>query len=164
MSARWVSVFQGSIPEVITLRSACEASGIPTHVPDLNLVQVDPFLRGGNALALELLVPEDRAEAARALSVERPDAASREFDRTSTALERLGRRVRWCIALGITWPVGIRLGWRYLRWTRALEQKPPEHAWTVGSFWACVVLTLAALLVWSVNAGLLGAWPSGPQR
>jgi hypothetical protein len=144
MSSRWATLFQGSIPEVITLQASCEASGIPTYVPDMSLIQADPFMRGGNALALELFVPEDRLMDARELVSQRnsPSAEARD------PLDVLGSRVRWCILLMLTAPIGIWLGWRYLRATRGLETKPREHAWTVGSFWLCVFLSLAGGVVY----------------
>ena len=145
MSSRWVTLFQGTIPEVITLQSTCEASGIPTYVPDMSLVQADPFMRGGNALALELFVPEDRLTDARTLVPQRnsPSAEARD------PLDVLGTRLRWCILLMLTAPFGVWLGLRYLRATRGLESKPREHAWNVASFWLCVLLTLAGIVVYS---------------
>jgi len=144
MSSRWVTLFQGTIPEVITLQSTCEASGIPTYVPDMSLIQADPFIRGGNALALELFVPEDRLTDARTLVPQRNSPAAEPRD----PLDVLGSRVRWCIILLLTAPVGIWLGLRYLRATRGLDAKPREHAWTVASFWMCVLLTVAGGLVY----------------
>lgn len=148
MRSRWIPVFQGTIPEVITLQSSCEASGIPTYVPDMNLIQADPFLRGGNALALVLHVPEDRIDDARSLVPERLRPRGVQELTARERAERLGRRVRWCIVLLITWPVGLWLGARYLHLTRSLDPKPAEHHLTVASFWVCLLLTLAMLLVW----------------
>ena len=62
MSSRWVPVFQGAPSEVLVLQSSYEASGIPTFVPDLNLLYLDISARGGNMFFLQLLVPEDRLE------------------------------------------------------------------------------------------------------
>jgi hypothetical protein len=144
MSSRWVTLFQGTLPEVITLQSTCEASGIPTYVPDMSLMQADPFMRGGNALALELFVPEDRLVDARTLVPQRNSPGAEPRD----PLDVLGSRVRWCILLMLTAPIGIWLGLRYLRATRGLDPKPREHARTVRSFWLCVLLTLAGIVVY----------------
>jgi hypothetical protein len=151
MASRWVTLFQGTIPEVLTLQASCESIGIPTYVPDMSLIQADPFMRGGNALALELLVPADRLEDARAFRKQLaeelrsdPEFAAPEVD----PLELLGKRVRWCIVLLLTAPLGIWLGLRYLAAVRGLARKPAEHAWTVGSFWACVLLTASGAVVY----------------
>lgn len=156
MSGRWVPVFRGSIPEVITLQAACEAQGIPTDVPDMNLMQVDPFLRGANALSLALCVPEDRcAEALTLVPARRASDVEVPEQRQARELDGLGRRVRWCLALGVTWPIGVWLGARYLRASRGLHARPADHAWTVGTFWACLVLTLASLVLWASSSGWL---------
>jgi hypothetical protein len=150
MSSRWVTFFQGSIPEVITLQASCESIGIPTYVPDMNLIQADPFMRGGNALALQLFVPEDRLDDARAfqerLAKERrsdPERMPREPD----PLERLGRRVRWACLLWLTAPLGIWLGLRYIHATRNLVRKPDQHSWSIVAFWCSIVVTLANIVV-----------------
>jgi hypothetical protein len=135
MASRWVTLIQGSIPEVITLQSSCEASGIPTFVPDMSLMEWDPTIRGGDIFALQLQVPADRLEDARTLLVPSTPVAN--------TLAHLGNRVRWCIAFSLTAPVGIWLGLRYLYAARGLEEKPFDHRWTVASFWLCVLLTLA---------------------
>jgi len=152
MSSRWVALFQGTIPEVLTLQASCESVGIPTYVPDMSLIQADPFMRGGNALALELFVPADRLEDARAFRKEiaqelesDPEFAARAVD----PLERLGKSVRWCIVLLLAAPIGVWLGWRYLRATRNLQEKPREHAWTVASFWLCSALSLVGAVIYA---------------
>ena len=132
MSSRWVPLMQGSIPEVITLQASCEAVGIPTYVPDMNLIQADPFMRGANALALQLLVPEDRLDDARSFRGQlEEDRAADPERRTPEAspldrLEKLGRRARWCSVWGLFAPIGLWLGWRYLRATRGLA-RPSHH-------------------------------------
>jgi hypothetical protein len=152
MTSRWVALFQGTIPEVITLQASCESIGIPTYVPDMNLIQADPFMRGANALALQLFVPEDRLDDARAfqerLAQERaadPERRAREPSPLEQ-LERLGRRARWCSVWGLFAPIGLWLGWRYIRATRHLEVKPQDHAWSVAAFWVSLA-TLATVLV-----------------
>lgn len=138
MASRWVTLFHGSIPEVITLRVSCEASGIPTDVPDMSLLEWDPTIRGGDIFAVDLRVPSDRLDEARGLlPATRPDRGG---------LEKLGSRVRWCIAFVVTAPIGIWLGIRYLAATQELPEKPAEHGWTVASFWICVALVTAVLL------------------
>jgi len=152
MNSRWVPLMQGTIPEVITLQASCESIGIPTYVPDMNLIQADPFMRGGNALALQLYVPEDRLDDALdfrgRLVAEQAGDPERE-PRKIDPIESLGRRVRWCIMLAVTAPVGIWLGFRYLRATRGLVDKPEQHAWTVASFWLSLFLTLVYGLVYA---------------
>jgi len=138
MTSRWVTLFHGTIPEVITLQASCEASGIPTYVPDMSLMEWDPTLRGGEIFALDLRVPFDRIEEARRLLPASMPARQ--------GLEKLGSRVRWCIAFVVTAPIGIWLGVRYLWATRALREKPAEHGWTVASFWVCVMLVAILLL------------------
>ena len=151
MSSRWVPVFQGSIPEVITLQASCEAVGIPTYVPDMSLIQADPFMRGANALALQLLVPADRLDDARAFRQDLDEQRKSDPERSPRAvdpLEALGRRVRWCSVWGFSSPFGIWLGWRYLRATRTLEVKPQDHRWSVAAFWLSLVTLLVALIMY----------------
>jgi hypothetical protein len=156
MSSRWVALMQGSIPEVITLQASCESIGIPTWVPDMNLIQADPFIRGGNALALQLFVPEDRladalsfkegVEEVRAAHVARRDADGGALAR----LETLGKRVRWCSVLGVTAPFGIWLGVRYLREAHASPVRPTNHAHTVVAFWVSILMTLVLVAAYSI--------------
>jgi len=152
MSSRWVALFQGTIPEVITLQSSCESIGIPTYVPDMSLIQADPFVRGGNALALQLFVPADRLDDARAfqerLAEERksdPERMPREVD----PLERLGRQLRWACMLWLTAPLGIWLGLRYIRATRSLARKPDQHGWSIAAFGCSIVVTLINIVVFT---------------
>lgn len=142
-------LMQGSMPEVITLQTSCEASGIPTFVPDINLMQADPFIRGGNGFSLQLCVPEDRLAEARALLPERMRTSSSALAIARNPIDALGSQVRWCCVLLITAPLGVWFGLRYLVLTHKLEQKPAEHAWTVGAFWLSflLVLVLAARIV-----------------
>lgn len=154
MSSRWVSLFQGTIPEVITLQASCESVGIPTYVPEMNLIQADPFMRGPGALALQLFVPADRLDDARAfreeMEAERaadPERARREQGPLEK-LAVLGRRARWCSVVAVTAPIGAWLGWRYLRATRGLAEKPAEHAWNVAGFWIGLLMTLVAAIVY----------------
>lgn len=65
MSAEWRPVFFGSVAEVLVLREALEANGVPTLAPDLE--HLDIATLGGSAYALQLLVPEDRLPFARSL-------------------------------------------------------------------------------------------------
>lgn len=143
MSSRWVPLMQGTIPEVITLQSSCEASGIPTYVPDMSLIQADPFIRGGNALALELFVPEDRLEDARTLVPERKPRVTPSSEMAPSELEILAGRVRWCCVMFITAPVGVWIGLEYLLRTRKLAEKPAQHGWTVAAFWSSLGVTLS---------------------
>ncbi len=148
MSSRWVPLMQGSMPEVITLQTSCEASGIPTFVPDMNIMQVDPFIRGGNAFMLQLCVPEDRLEEARTLVPPPRSAGTPAAEDAPSEIDILAGRVRWCCVLLITAPVGVWLGLRYLSATRGLDAKPGQHAWTLAAFWASVLATLLAATVY----------------
>jgi len=156
MASRWVTFFQGTIPEVITLQASCEAIGIPTYVPDMSLIQADPFMRGANALALQLLVPEDRLDDARAFRERLEEERAKDPDRRVRepspleALESLGRRARWCSVWGFFAPLGIWFGWRYLRATRGLEVKPREHGWSVAAFWVSLVTLFVALVFYGM--------------
>jgi hypothetical protein len=141
MTSRWVPLIQGTIPEVITLQASCEASGIPTYVPDMSLIQADPFIRGGNALALELFVPEDRLEDARMLVPERKPRSATASGEAPSELDLLASRVRWCSVMFATAPVGVWFGIQYLLGTRKLAEKPAQHGWTVAAFWASLGVT-----------------------
>ena len=153
MPSRWVPLMQASIPEVITLQASCESIGIPTYVPDMNLIQADPFMRGGNALALQLFVPEDRLDDARAFQERIAEARKSDPTRISREvdpLEQLGRRTRWCCLLWLTAPVGIWLGLRYIRATHGLAEKPDQHGWTIAAFWLSVLITLVVPVLWFI--------------
>lgn len=63
----WVPIHVGSHPQVITLQALLEAAGIPTYIPDQNTKVMDPFITGAHPLQLELRVPAEALDDARAL-------------------------------------------------------------------------------------------------
>lgn len=158
MSSRWVPVFEGSMPEVLVLQTTCEADGIPTFVPDLNLAYLDTSARGGNIFSLKLLVPEDRLEDARALVPEskRPSIPSVEAE--PGELARLGSRVRTCGMLIVTAPLGVLFGLQYIKELRTASELPPGHDWTVRAFWFSIAVSIAVPLVWLLEKLHPGLW------
>jgi hypothetical protein len=121
MSSRWVPLMQGSMPEVITLQTSSEASGILTFVPDMNTAAGRAVHPRRERLRASALRPRDRRRRARSFRRrKRPDRRRRrraERDRHPPG------RVRWCCVLLITAPVGVWLGLRYL--LAMLDQQQP---------------------------------------
>ena len=118
MSSRWMPVFQGEPSEVLVLQSSCEASGIPTFVPDLNFLYLDISARGGNMFSLQLLVPEDRIDDARSLVPESKRAKIAPLPSKSAELDLMARRVQICALLILTAPLAI---WFYVEYRRRLH-------------------------------------------
>jgi hypothetical protein len=58
MSAEWVPVFIGSFEDVLVLREALNANGIPCLAPDAD--NLGPYPAGRQVYAVQLLVPPDR--------------------------------------------------------------------------------------------------------
>jgi hypothetical protein len=152
MSSRWVPVFQGEPSQVLVLQSSCEASGIPTFVPDLNLQYLDPSARGGNFFLMQLLVPEDRLDDARTLV---PDSRRSGIPAAAPASEELammGRRVRICAMLLVTAPLAILFYLEYRRRVLAVADRPAGHDGTVLAFWFSVAVCVLVPLYYALRA------------
>jgi hypothetical protein len=63
MSATWVPVFYGSVPEVLVLQETLNANAIPSLAPELE--HLDTATLGGSVYSVRLLVPPDLLESAR---------------------------------------------------------------------------------------------------
>jgi hypothetical protein len=158
MSSRWVPVFEGSMPEVLVLQSSCEAGGIPTFVPDLNLAYLDTSARGGNIFSLKLLVPEDRLEDARGLVPIGKRTSIPAVEPEPGELARLGSRVRSCAMLIITAPLGVIFGLQYMKELRTASELPAGHDWTVRAFWFSLLVTVLVPLVYLAGVLRPGLW------
>jgi len=146
MSSRWVPVFEGSMPEVLVLQSSCEAGGIPTFVPDLNLAYLDISARGGNMFAMKLLVPEDRLEDARDLVPLPRRAGIPEVNPDAEELALMARRVRICALLIITAPLAILFYLEYRKRALDAAELPQDHAQTRLAFGFAVAVCAGVLL------------------
>jgi len=142
MSSRWVPVFQGEPSHVLVLQSSCEASGIPTFVPDLNLLYLDMTARGGNMFFLQLLVPEDRLEDARTLVPATKRSGIPAVAPETEEIALMGRRVRICALLLITAPLGVLLGLEYRKRMQGATELPRSHDATMGAFWFSVAVSV----------------------
>ncbi|MBK7642755.1 MAG: hypothetical protein IPJ19_06830 [Planctomycetes bacterium] len=158
MSSRWVPLFEGSMPEILVLQSSCEAAGIPTFVPDLNLAYLDTSARGGNIFFFKLLVPEDRLEDARELVPESKRSSIPPLEREPTEIAQLGSRVRTCAMLIITAPLAVLFGLQYRRELFYSPNLPPGHFWTVRAFWFSVALSVCVPLAWVLDSVYPGLW------
>jgi hypothetical protein len=158
MSSRWVPVFEGSMPEVLVLQSSCEAGGIPTFVPDLNLAYLDTSARGGNIFALKLLVPEDRLEDARDLVPPARRTGIPAVEPELGDLARLGSRVRSCAMLLVTAPLGVIFGLQYMKELRTAGELPDGHYWTVRAYWFSLAVTVLVPLVYLLGRLRPGLW------
>ena len=58
MSAEWVPVYIGAYADVLVLREALNANGVPCLAPDAD--NLGPYPAGQNVFAVQLLVPPDR--------------------------------------------------------------------------------------------------------
>jgi len=158
MSSRWVPVFEGSMPEVLVLQSSCEADGIPTFVPDLNLAYLDTSARGGNIFSLKLLVPLDRLEDTRELVPAGKRASIPAVEPEPGELERLGSRVRTCAMFLVTAPLAVLFGLQYTKEMRTASELPPGHDWTVRAFWFSVAVSVVVPLVYLLGVLKPGIW------
>jgi hypothetical protein len=145
-------VFQGSTSEVLVLQSICEANGIATFTPDLNIPYLDTIMGGGGLYSARLMVPEDRLEDARSLVPEskrkgipavEPEAKA---EAEAEEVARMARRVRICATLIVTAPLGIYFGWEYRKRTRDAAQLPASHSETMFAFWFCVAVSVVVPL------------------
>jgi hypothetical protein len=141
MSSRWVPVFQGSLSEVLVLQSNCEASGIPTFVPSLNLPYLDVTNPGGSHF-LQLLVPEDRLEDGRSLVPDSKRGGIPTVEPAEAELTQIARRVQVCTVLLITAPLAIFFYLEYRKRARAAAEPPPGHATTRLCFFFSVALSV----------------------
>lgn len=146
MSSRWVPVFQGAPSEVLVLQSSCEASGIPTFVPDLNLLYLDISARGGNMFLLQLLVPEDRLEDARDLVPAPRRTGIPQVDPDAQELDLMARRVRICALLIITAPLAILFWFEYRKRALDAAELPQSHEQTRLAFGFAIAVCAAILL------------------
>jgi hypothetical protein len=158
MSSRWVPVFEGSMPEVLVLQSSCEAGGIPTFVPDLNLAYLDTSARGGNIFSLKLMVPEDRLADARELVPEAKRPAIPQVEPEPSELARMGSRVRSCAMLIVTAPLAVLFGVQYMQELRTASELPAGHDWTVRAFWFSVAVSVLVPLVYLAGFLKPGLW------
>ncbi len=69
-ATRWVVVHAGTTAEAATFCSLLEAAGIPSRAGDEIVENLAPSINDSGMAAVEVLVPEDRADAAREIVTE----------------------------------------------------------------------------------------------
>lgn len=146
-----VLVFAGPVWRVSLLEGRLASAGIPCFVPDRMMKTIDPFVTGGSALDLQLLVPSELLEEAREMveafaAEERPapGPAPTASPAESRSLEvwRLGRRLRWASLFGALGPIALWLAPRYLREARSLPEPPRSHRLTLAAIPVAAAFTL----------------------
>src|SRR6185436_7687325 len=113
-SSRWIPVFSGPVWQALGVQARLEAEGFTTFVPDTNVRTIDPFITGGDAFALDVLVPEDAVEAAREVVAAETALSPEEEEDREESLQASNAPLRmawWTIFLP---PVGFALGLAYL--------------------------------------------------
>ena len=158
MSDRWVTVYGGPIWEAQMVRDRLDDEGIESFLPDETTKVVDPFITGGNPLAVALQVRAPDAERAQALVAtyhkappegeeahEVPDGEEDEEEDDGDDLDWLATRTRWASLLLITAPFAIVTGVLYLIACRDEKRRAPYHALTVTGFATSTMLLLWAL-------------------
>ena len=141
-----VTVHTGPIWEVQLLQGRFVVDGVPAYIPDAGIKQLDPFITGAGALAVQLQVPLRAAQhsvevvkeyitATRERRPEDADGYVEDPDAVRLAnLTKLGRRVRWAAVATFTAPIAIYLGIRYLVGVRRSAVRPAGHGLTVVAF------------------------------
>ena len=170
-----VTLFTGTIAEVLPLDPALKNRGFHPFIADMNIKTIDPFVTGGNIFNVRLQIPAGEAEEAYAALQEiRSEPGSptaepvdgmepvEETDADVTALEALGKRLRWGLVLlvmvgGVFFifpaPGIIALlfylffGVRYLLRAQKSATVPVNHGLTVASLVVLVVIAISAVLL-----------------
>ena len=145
-----VQIFTGDQPEVTVVRSLLQSHGIECFLPDWNIKIADPFITGGNALAMALVCPVSQAtEALRIIEESRttdlPEQPAEEEERSD--LEHLGVRVRWAAIHILTIPYGAWLGMRYLVRSHSAPVGSRDHVFAAAAAIFNILATLGAILI-----------------
>lgn len=149
MNERWVAVFNGPTWEALAVQAQLEGEGIATLVPNRETRVMDPFVTGGDAFSLEVMVPASMS--ASALTILQPnDLASEPAVVADSALRlaKLGLRIRWAAVMTVTAPLALVMGVIYLARVRKLGERPAEHGWNVAAIALAAAFTLAFVTEW----------------
>jgi hypothetical protein len=164
-SGSWITVYTGPVWRALSVQSLLDEAGFLTQVPDSNTRTMDPFITGGDAFSLDVLVPRREAQAALAVVASygaRPATAVRaEGD---ARLGTFARRMRWMTTmvfvapttLVLTAPIAFGMGLAYLVRARRSEARPAEHAFNLVTIAVAGLLLLGAILTivaWQSQGG-----------
>lgn len=144
--SRWVSVYAGPVWKAMAVQSMLDEAGILTQVPDSNTRTIDPFITGGDAFSLAVLVPEDAAQAARAIVADHERVSEpRVVAPGDPTVHRIAHNMRWLTTLVVTTPIAFVLGLVYLSRVRRAGIRPADHGFNVFTFAVAGLLSLAAV-------------------
>ena len=168
---RFITIFAGSMPEVLTRQCKLEAFGVQSLIRDWNVKMVDPLITPGG-LTFELQVPEEAQAAAlevlghpgedvlastigtstEASTPSAPDTADPHVEAELTALRKLGWTIVYGCVLGIFLPYSVWASFGYYRRVREVGQKPENYwlvliALSVGVPWFVMVVMMGLRLV-----------------
>jgi hypothetical protein len=158
LSKELTTIVETSASEARVIQSVLEGRGLFVHLANQTIKTVDPLITGVGMFDLAVQVPRDQAAEALEILMEiREQRSSREPERPvvedpTSALERLGRRLRWGAVLALFSPFFPLLGWMviagytigyaiYIARVRKSAARPAYHALTLAS----VLLVLCAL-------------------
>jgi hypothetical protein len=147
-ASRWTTVYTGPVWRALSVQSLLDEAGFLTQVPDSNTRTIDPFITGGDAFSLSVLVPERDMSAALAVvaSHEKSAPATAPAER-DTALARLAHRMRWLTTMVVTAPIAFALGLVYLVRVRRADVRPADHAFNLFTIAVAGLLTIVAVLM-----------------
>lgn len=143
-------VFTGPLWRAFAVQSLLCEAGFPTLVPNANTRRADPFVPGGDAFSLSVLVPESsRTAALLELEAHGPVVARVEVSAAEAGVLRLAHAMRWLSTMIITAPFGLVLGCLYLASVRRTGVRPAQHGFNVLTILVAGLLTLvsAAMLL-----------------
>lgn len=148
MNAQWISVFNGPVWEALAVQSLLTEAGLLAHVPDSNTRLIDPYITGGDAFSLSVLVPLDSRESALAL-VQSRSAATQSADepQPDTKLADFARRMRWMTVLMWTAPIALVMGIVYLARVRRSGVRPAEHGFNLLTIVVAGVFSLVSAVI-----------------
>jgi len=159
MTSGWSTVYTGPVWRALSVQSLLDEAGFLTQVPDANTRTMDPFITGGDAFSLSVLVPARDSTAALDVvaSHEQPGPTSAASERDSK-LAKLAHRLRWLTAMVViapvfflTAPIALVLGFVYLVRVRRSETLPAEHGFNLitiavaGLFTVVAIVTIVAM-------------------
>jgi hypothetical protein len=152
-------VYVAPLSELHVLRSSLEALGYDILLADENIKMWDPFVTGGSIFDSRLMAPASQAQEVRQTIQELKDQVpvtdEAAGDDASAEIEDIGRRIRWHSVIGLTAPVGIVSGARYLSRCRRLSVTPRGHLLTiVGIAWCVVQCGLFILMILWLTSSL----------
>jgi hypothetical protein len=152
LNENWVTVFAGVPSSIWAHRSALEARGIPTYVPDEWMKTWDPLATGAASFDARLQVPSSRVVEAQALFGEA--RAGRRPASQETEANRIAVRMGFASMTVLLAPVALFLAPRYFAAARKAVGRPRNHFVAIGA----LVLATGVLIT-----GLLGLvrWQGG---